>query len=51
MVKIQQRTVDQKWLRYANLMSNFVLMTTQPVITCSKLPTDTLQHGVKYVQS
>ena len=28
-----------------------VLATTQPAITCSKLTIETLEQGVKYVQS
>ena len=29
----------------------YIIVTTQPVITCSKLTIETLEQGVKYVQS
>ena len=36
-----------KPLIYAKLFN----VTSQPAITCSKLPIETLEQGVKYVQS
>ena len=34
-----------------SLMKNHQLHLTQPAITCSKLTIETLEQGVKYVQS
>ena len=40
---------------FLRTLSIFILMgakvTTQPVFTCSKLTVETLEQGVKYVQS
>ena len=33
------------------LIGDIVKSTTQPAITCSKLTIETLEQGVKYVQS
>ena len=37
------------WVIYENL--SFALSKTQPAITCSELTIETLEQGVKYVQS
>ena len=46
MVKIR-KTLHR--VRYLNYMNNNVY--TQPGITCSKLTMETLEQGVKYIQS
>ena len=37
--------------RLLQLMRNEIAPTTQPAFTCSKLTTETLEEGVKYVPS
>ena len=39
------------WIIYADFSRYKVIITAQPVITCSKLTIETLEQGVKYVQS
>ena len=49
--KVQQ--FDTLWCHITNLVNKniFVWVFTQPAITCSKLMIETLEQGVKYVQS
>ena len=37
--------------RLLHIMRNEIAPTTQPAFTCSKLTIETLEQGVKYVQS
>ena len=43
--------VDNKVNKIENLRLQECFLTTQPAITCSKLTIETLEQGVKYVQS
>ena len=41
----------QKSVCSSEVLFNCFQHSTQPAITCSKLTTETLEQGVKYVQS
>ena len=44
-------TCSVRTLLFALTITNLFPITTQPAITCSSLTLETLEQGVKYVQS
>ena len=49
---IQKKSESIDWFLYnRNIGCYWVKIKTEPTITCSKLTIETLEQGVKYVQS